>query len=118
MRLLLSCLLLPLSVFAAEPVTLHWLGGTAPAAPVGVSWGVPWPKGAVQPATPMRLTTASGTRLDVQTWPVAYWPDGSVKWTGHALAASPSLAGPLTLTLTPLATPDSAPATVLTFTGY
>ena len=62
----------------------------------------------------MRLTTASGTRLDVQTWPVAYWPDGSVKWTGHALAASPSLAGPLTLTLTPLATPDSAPATILT----
>ena len=116
MRRLLSCLLLPLSVFAAEPVTLHWLGGTAPAASVGVSWGVPWPKGAVQPATPMRLTTASGTRLDVQTWPVAYWPDGSVKWSGHALAAIPGLAGPLTLT--PLATPDSAPATVLTFTGY
>ena len=62
----------------------------------------------------MRLTTASGTRLGVQTWPVAYWPDGSVKWTGHALAAIPGLAGPLTLT--PLATPDSAPATVLTVT--
>jgi len=88
MRRLLCCLLLPLSVFAADPVTLHWLGDLAPAAPVGVSWGVPWPQGAVQPATPMRLTTASGTRLGVQTWPVAYWPDGSVKWTGHALAAS------------------------------
>ena len=114
MRGLLSCLLLPLSVFAADPVTLHWLGDLAPAAPVGVSWGVPWPQGAVQPATPMRLTTASGTRLGVQTWPVASWPDGSVKWTGHALAAIPGLAGPLTLT--PLATPDSAPATVLTVT--
>ncbi|MCX6940903.1 MAG: hypothetical protein NTX09_09225 [Verrucomicrobia bacterium] len=30
-------------------------------------------------ATPLRLTTASGTRLGVQTWLVAYWPDGSVK---------------------------------------
>ena len=119
MRRLVSCLLLPLSVFAAEPVTLHWLGGTAPAAPVGVSWGVPWPKGAVQPATPMRLTTASGTRLDVQTWPVAYWPDGSVKWSGHALAAAESraelqpasLQSPLTLT--PLATPDPALTTAI-----
>ncbi|HHV7525996.1 TPA: hypothetical protein ACUNF5_007628, partial [Burkholderia orbicola] len=20
----------------------------------------------------------------LQTWPLAYWPDGSIKWTGHA----------------------------------
>lgn len=99
---------------AAEPVTLHWLGTAAPAAPVGVSWGVPWPKGAVHPTTPLRLTTASGTNLPLQTWPVAYWPDGSVKWTGHALAVAPHLAGPFTLT--PLATPDAAPATALTCT--
>jgi hypothetical protein len=23
----------------------------------------------------------------LQSWPLAYWPDGSIKWTGHALAA-------------------------------
>jgi hypothetical protein len=106
-------LLATVSARAADPVTLHWLGGTAPAAPIGVSWGVPWPKGAVQTNTPMRLATASGARLDLQTWPVAYWPDGSVKWSGHAIAAAPGLAGPLTLT--PLANADSAPATTIKY---
>ena len=113
MRFLSTAFFLPLAVLAittraAEPVTLHWLDGTAPAAPVGVSWGVPWPKGAVQPTTPMHLTTAGGQRLEVQTWPVAFWPDGSVKWTGHALAANAGLNGPFTLT--PLATTDAPPA--------
>ena len=114
MRRLLLCLVLPLAGFAADSVTLNWLGGTAPAAPIGVSWGVPWPKGAVQPATPMRLATTSGTRLAVQTWPVAYWPDGSVKWTGHALAATPGLTGPLTLT--PLATAEAPSAVTIKYT--
>ena len=95
---LLAALVLPLAAFAASPVTVNWLGGTAPASPVGVSWGVPWPKGAVQPNTPMRLASANGTRVEVQTWPVAYWPDGSVKWSGHAITAAAGLAGPLTLT--------------------
>ena len=113
-------LLATVHAHAAEPVTLHWLGDTAPAAPVGVSWGVPWPKGTVQPNTPMRLTTTSGARLDLQTSPVAYWPDGSVKWTGHAITAnSKSRAGlrpaPLQgpLTLTPLATAEAPPATAI-----
>src|SRR5262249_51962661 len=61
---------------------------------------VPWPKGAIQPNTPMRLAAANGTRIEVQTWPLAYWPDGSVKWTGHAIAAPAELAGPFTLTPT------------------
>ena len=91
-------LLLPLAVAAAEPVTLNWLGGAAPTSPDGVSWGVPWPKGAVQANTRMRLATADGKRVEVQTWPVAYWPDGSIKWTGHSIAATAGLAGPLQLT--------------------
>jgi hypothetical protein len=81
---------------AAEPVTLNWLGHAAPAISAGVSWGVPWPKGAIQRDTGMRLTTADGARIDVQTWPLAFWPDGSIKWTGHAAVSS--AAGPFTLT--------------------
>ena len=88
MKLISFFLLLPFVAFAIEPVMLNWLGGTAPSAPIGVSWGVPWPKGAVQPNTPMRLTSADGRRIDVQTWSVAFWPDGSVKWTGHAIAVN------------------------------
>ena len=112
MRRLLCCLLLPLSVSAADPVTLHWLGDTAPAAPNGITWGVPWPKGALQKDTSLALTTADGTALPLQTWPVAYWPDGSIKWSGHALTATPGISA--TLTLAP--GPTTAPATPLSVT--
>lgn len=112
MRRLLCCLLLPLSVSAADPVTLHWLGGTAPAAPNGITWGVPWPKGALPKETSLALTTADGTALPLQTWPVASWPDGSIKWSGHALTAPPGISA--TLTLAP--GPTTAPATPLSVT--
>src|SRR5205807_772309 len=29
----------------------------------------------------------------VQTWPLAYWPDGTLKWTGHALPAGTGSGG-------------------------
>src|SRR5688572_19794501 len=64
--------LLAASAFAAEPVTLRWLGDAAPAAPNGVTWGVPWPKGAVAPNTRMTLTNERGNRIPVQTWPTAF----------------------------------------------
>jgi len=35
--------------------------------------------------------------VPVQTWPLAYWPDGSLMWTGHAISAAPDMAGPLQL---------------------
>ena len=105
----ISLLLFPVALLAAEPVALHWLGDAAPPASAGVSWGVPWPKGAVQPNTPMRLATADGHRVEVQTWPLAFWPDGSVKWTGHAIAAPAELGGPLTLTPRPGAEDERAP---------
>ncbi|MGH8016763.1 MAG: hypothetical protein ACREIA_00465, partial [Opitutaceae bacterium] len=30
------------------------------------------------------LTDSSGQNLPLQTWPLAYWPDGSLKWSGFA----------------------------------
>ena len=64
MRRLLAWLLPPLSVFAADPVTLHWFGDLAPAAPVGVIWGVPWLQGTAQRhcASPPRAARASASR--------------------------------------------------------
>ncbi len=121
----------PPATSPAQSVTLHWLDDAAPAAPDGVSWGVPWPKGAVKPGTKMRLTAANGTRVDLQTWPLAYWPDGSIKWTGHAIVTSGSAAdsgaigaglrpaplqGPLTLTPLPGAEDErSAAATEIKY---
>ena len=100
---------------AVEPVTVNWLGGTAPAASANVTWGVPWPKGAVKPGTPFRLTAADGHRLDVQSWPLAQWPDGSVKWSGHAIVAPAGLAGPFQITPTPNAK-DETPASTIKLT--
>jgi len=35
----------------------------------------------------------------VQSWPLAYWPDGSLKWSGLATVVPAGLAGPVTLSL-------------------
>lgn len=77
-------------------VKLNWLD-VPPAATQGVSWGTPWPKGAMQRDASFKLTDAKGNGVAVQSWPLAYWPDGSLKWTGHAISAAANLAGPLTL---------------------
>jgi hypothetical protein len=73
-----------LCVSTVKAVTLQWLDGP-PQTAVGVSWGVPWPKGQVKPGANFSLGNTP-----VQTWPLAYWPDGSLKWTGHAICAAPA----------------------------
>ncbi|GAA2372985.1 Tat pathway signal sequence domain protein [Nonomuraea africana] len=60
------------------PTPLHWLEGPRRQ---GVTWGVPWPRGAVRAGEPFGL--ADGT--PVQSWVTATWPDGSVKWSAHAI---------------------------------
>ena len=48
-NIVLACTLLALTspLAAAADVAVNWLDQTAPAVSSGVSWGVPWPKGAV-----------------------------------------------------------------------
>ena len=82
---------------AAEPVQVTWLGGAAPAVATGVSWGVPWPQGAVAKTQAFVLTGADGKALPLQTWPLAYWPDGSLKWSGFATVAGVEASGPFKL---------------------
>ena len=33
------------------------------------------------------LVSSDGKNLPLQTWPLAYWPDGSMKWSGFATVA-------------------------------
>ncbi|WAL63639.1 hypothetical protein ORV05_21835 [Amycolatopsis cynarae] len=73
---------------APGPVDLHWLDGT-PAASTGSAFGVPWPKGTLAKETTLSLVAADGTAVPVQSWPLAFWPDGSVKWSGHAVSSRP-----------------------------
>ncbi|TFK41764.1 hypothetical protein BDQ12DRAFT_678450 [Crucibulum laeve] len=74
---------------AAAGVDLNWLDGSAPSAtPNGTSFGIPWAQGEVDRTTPILLSTTDGKSVPIQTWPLAYWPDGSLKWTGHALSSN------------------------------
>ena len=90
---LLACLLSAVLSAAPAPVELRWLGEAPPPLSSGVSWGVPWPRGAVARDQNFRLLAGDGTALPLQSWPLAYWPDGSLKWSGFATFAGPT-AGP------------------------
>lgn len=63
-------------------IKLSWLGGNPPAMSTGVSWGVPLPEGKIDPSTGFSLKNARGQAIPIQLWPLAYWPDGSLKWVG------------------------------------
>ena len=89
---------------AARDVTVNWLEGTAPPFELGVSFGIPWPRGAVQKPQTFSLRAKGGAALPLQSWTLAYWPDGSVKWTGFATVAGAQAEGPLRLST------DGAPA--------
>ncbi|RZT10323.1 hypothetical protein SAMN05216319_1220 [Duganella sp. CF402] len=78
---------------------LHWLEGT-PSSFKGATWGVPWPQGRVPGDASFALRRAeapqrdAGDALAVQSWPLAYWPDGTLKWSAHALPPSADGAAP------------------------
>jgi hypothetical protein len=70
-----------------DPLALRWLDGAAPELPLGATLGLPWPRGQHKKDQPFHALDAKGGPLPLQTWPLAYWPDGSLKWTAHALPA-------------------------------
>ena len=76
---------------------LAWLGGVAPFVPAGVTWGVPWARGVVPHGSEFTVRNKDGIPLPTQSWPLAFWPDGSIKWTGLAISADAQLASPLTV---------------------
>ena len=70
-----------------------WIDGKAPASHEGVTWGVPWPQGLHRRTQTFTATAPDGAPAPLQTWPLAYWPDGSLKWTAHAIPAQSSSNG-------------------------
>jgi hypothetical protein len=81
----------------ADPVAgtaLRWLDGKAPARFDGATLGVPWPRGTLRLPAGKRLEFTLGAGAPaMQSWPLAYWPDGSLKWTAHAIAGGAPAAG-------------------------
>ncbi|EED22621.1 conserved hypothetical protein [Talaromyces stipitatus ATCC 10500] len=64
---------------------LTWLGDP-PSHTTGTTFGVPWEQGRYLPGCGSLVCFDSNRqRLPLQSWINAYWPDGSIKWTGHAL---------------------------------
>ena len=76
-------------------VTIGWLDKAAPGMETGVSWGVPWARGTVSRTQAFSLTANDGKSLPLQAWPLAYWPDGSIKFSGFATVTGAS--GPFRL---------------------
>jgi hypothetical protein len=77
-----------------ERVELHWIEGGTPAHLPGAVCGVPWPRGVLQPGQELCLAEPGGRPVPHQSRPLAYWPDGSIKWLAVGVgpdAASPTL---------------------------
>jgi hypothetical protein len=104
---LVSCCVLPVVAQSASSVDLKWLGEKAPVASIGVSWGVPWPQGKVPKNQAFVLTTSDGRALPLQSKILAWWPDGSIKWSGFSTVAGPETTGLLKLSMSNAASPSS-----------
>ena len=91
------------------PVPIRWLEGGTPAQLVaGATWGVPWPRGALSPDQAFALVSDTGESVPVQSWPTGWWPDGSVKWTAHAMSGASGRAAGYSLQPGAPAAPPSA----------
>ncbi|MEU7416110.1 exo-rhamnogalacturonan lyase family protein [Streptomyces antibioticus] len=85
-----------------SPVTLDWLEDGGLGAAPGSTLGVPWPQGLHPEGRTFAVTDVDGKAVPVQSWPLAFWPDGSLKWTAHAVGSGK---GKLTLTAGEAAVP-------------
>ena len=87
-------------------VPIRWLEG-APPTLAGTTFGVPWPRGALPGDQGFALRAVDGTAVPVQSWPTAWWPDGSLKWSAHAVSGAASRADEYSLAPGTAATPAS-----------
>lgn len=62
---------------------LKWIGA-CPEMDRPISLGIPFSKGELKPDKAVQLKTDAGQTIASDCWPLAFWPDGSVKWAGLA----------------------------------
>lgn len=92
------------------PVNVSWIGDT-PESPAPNTWGVPFGRGKVQSGQTFTLTADGQPIADYDFRPLAYWPDGSVKWGAYS-AVIP--AGAESVTIEPSANPPTRSAEIKT----
>ena len=81
---------------APGEVSLRLLDDKPLSIDAGASFGVPWPQGSIKRDAKFSLTSG-GKQLPLQTWPLAYWPDGTLKWSGFATVIPAGVMTPFTL---------------------
>lgn len=83
--------------FAQQEIKVDLKRLDNPSLPTGISWGVPFKNGAVKKSQEFILEDKSGSARRLQQWPMAYWPDGSIKWMGFATMTDASAQNDFTL---------------------
>ncbi|KAK1520717.1 uncharacterized protein CCOS01_10836 [Colletotrichum costaricense] len=71
----------------SDSATVKWLGST-PSYTAGTTFGLPWARSKYFPNSTEFSLSGGGL---LQTWVTAYWSDGSIKWTGHAIPESDTI---------------------------
>lgn len=88
----------PAAASAPPGADILWLDRVPPADHEGQCWGMPWPRGKIRGAGSFRATGSDGSAVPMQSWITAWWPDGSIKWSAHAVPAGTALAAGLKVT--------------------
>ena len=70
---------------SVDGVPVRWLEGQEVSPRMGVTWGTVWPRGAVAGDVSFGVFDEKGGEVPSQSWVTARWPDGSVKWSAHAV---------------------------------
>ncbi|HEY9358259.1 MAG TPA: hypothetical protein VIQ52_18315, partial [Arthrobacter sp.] len=69
--------------------TVRWIDGDVPSElSGGTTWGMPFARGTVAGTDALAVRDSAGHHVASQAWPLATWPDGSLKWAGIALPAT------------------------------
>jgi hypothetical protein len=72
----------------AEQPLLSWIDGESPGQlSGGTTWGMPFARGSVSEIHQLSVRNPAGEAVPSQAWPLAHWPDGTLKWAGFALPA-------------------------------
>ncbi|MBR2192349.1 MAG: hypothetical protein IJ910_03445 [Bacteroidaceae bacterium] len=75
-----------------QPIELNWISSSLHTSRSTLhasltTFGVPFGKGEVTEKTGFSLKDALGNEIEKDTWTLAWWPDGSVKWQAFAAVA-------------------------------
>jgi len=81
-------------------IDIDWLDRAPQSTGAGLTASVPWARGDMVRPGPIALRDARGP-VPTQSWPLGYWPDGSVKWSALAIAPGRALEGPLAVVRQP-----------------